>query len=227
MTFVELMDGRPLQVSLCEHYKKKLVYTFYGKPAYRVNQWMGPTSLPAATPVCILLRSEALPQPEGIMPFDSGAMFTEKYKEFLHHRMDASSFELGNQTSIAQRIAYYFYRSNKDYFKGRPRTGLNVPVSELEAYNYYHLILARQQTEFDDRRSAVEIRYAKDIPVNRSTVLAIIAPDEVEDDASLMKKINSISSNIIFYNLIHNTPSSTISIIQHLAMEFYRSSGLL
>src|ERR1700730_3389022 len=79
--FRSLVRTPRLTLAPCPVYKEDLGYFFYAKPAYRPHFDVGPTSLLAYSPVSFILESVEAPAPVRIMPFDSGAMNGEFFKD--------------------------------------------------------------------------------------------------------------------------------------------------
>src|ERR1700730_8150266 len=72
--FRNIISTRQLEVSDCIVFREPVLYLFYGRPAYRRSSAGKATSLDAFSLVSFVLRSELLPSPKRLFPFDTGAM---------------------------------------------------------------------------------------------------------------------------------------------------------
>src|SRR3954447_10236552 len=86
--------------------------------AYRPSRTDLSTRQLAYAPVTIVLRSNNVPLPKTMFPFDSGAFETELYKRHFHPEMRLKDFSLNGPLALAGRVITRFYGSNQDYYAG-------------------------------------------------------------------------------------------------------------
>jgi hypothetical protein len=157
----EIVFSKRLDVHFCDVFKESLLYLFYGRAAYRASATSTPTSLDAFSLVSFLLRTEAMPPPKRVFPFDTGAMHRGLFAAHLHPDMELTNFEVAPSFVGAAKIVETFYDDNLNYYSGRCVAGKTFPAFEMEAQSYYSLIQTKAQMEADDRRGG-----------DRSTVFA-------------------------------------------------------
>ncbi|HMF85644.1 MAG TPA: hypothetical protein VK598_04765 [Nitrospiraceae bacterium] len=183
----------------------KLVYFFYGRPAYRPSHGDEAVSLPALMPVCLLFRPEAVRHIKRIAPFDTGGFRDELFKKHMHPRMKVDDFLLDCAVDMPGRVVTCFFGSNRAYFFGQPRT-LSIASRQHEAESYQSLISDKGSTTIDDRRATIEIQTDRSIAIGPKSVLLVVLPTALLDDdfsSSLSKKW---SAEVARYSTHHCNP---------------------
>lgn len=136
-TFLSIADdGELASKKPCPIYGSLLVYTFYGRPAYRFPADGISHHLESYSPVCFLLRSRLTNAAKRVLPFDSGGF--PKYKAAMHSTLDKSHFELPQKTASAVRLVERLWGSNSNYFKaqacGVDITPTSIALALLQSY---------------------------------------------------------------------------------------------
>lgn len=227
-----ILEDKKLITHQCDVFtSEKLLYCFYGKSSYRISL-DGATNNLAYFPTCFILKTEALPKPRKVYPFDTGAFvkLDEIKKEFFHKNMDVNDFIVGHNIDSARALVETFYSTNRNYFNVAPTISEDdIPPFNLEARSYLQLIKEKRQARFDDRLSSIEIVFDEDIQVNEATVETIILPGAFYDDRQIKNKINNelqISSPIL-YNTHRGNPIEFHGLILSEIEKLLKTKSLL
>ena len=170
-----------------------LIYCFYGKSSYRIGLNKSTNNL-AHFPSCFILKTEKMPNPHKVFPFDTGAFvkLPEIKEDYFHKKMDVKDFTIGNDIDCARALVEKFYSTNENYFNCYPTIEeKDIPPINLEARSYLQLIKEKKQAKFDDRLSSIEVIFNQEIPINKDTVETVILPSTFLDD----NRINNIITN--------------------------------
>ncbi|MCK1394012.1 hypothetical protein [Bradyrhizobium sp. 1] len=168
-------------------FKKELLYLFYGRPAYRRN-WDGEaTSNLGYARICFIFREDVAQMASRIFPFDSGGF--ERFKHAFHDTLEIGDFEVDPSVSPRQVIAA-FYDDFVGYYWMKPTQGRTFPLSQNVAESYYKLITGNLKEQFDDRCAAIEVQLEQPLPL-ADKVLAVIGPNQMFDDDTLMKQLKA------------------------------------
>lgn len=218
----------------CKVFDKPLLYTFYGRAAYRQARDEVPANIVTLFPVVFIIDPNKLPQPHQIYPFDSGAFadgaFANHHDEFVL----LEDFELTAEIETAPRIVAAIFKDNTSYLENQIRTDLNVTDNDnFEALNYLRILLAPGQKSnvsdklVDDRSSAIEIAYNVPIPLKGSVVAAIV-PEDLADGKRTGLKLKSLGIEVFPYKWTRGTaPKETYGTIRELVRGIYSKLGYL
>src|ERR1043166_7996454 len=121
----------------CRTLGERLIFTFYGRPSYRINPNIGGLKRPASAPTYILLKPKAFESAYIAHPLDTGAFRLEVYAAPIHREINAVDFAFGASEDAIKKVVYYFFGSNDSYMVNVPRPNLNVPDGYDEAQAYY------------------------------------------------------------------------------------------
>jgi hypothetical protein len=207
--------------------KDKMVYLFYGRPAYRPSKTELSTRNLAYAPVTIILKRERPITPAKIYPFDSGAFETELYRKHFHPLMTLPDFLLNDPLETASKVVSRFFGSNQNYYLGT--TDLPSPPDlEFEAVGYHNLIKDPGPSEFDDRRGSVEIQVADRLKLAEDSVELVVLPTQYLSNAHYRNTILGFwKADVRGYTLHHDRPNSYIVQIRSIVQEFYEAKGYL
>ncbi|TYA74393.1 hypothetical protein [Seonamhaeicola marinus] len=199
-SFRSILKDREINTQLCNVYKgENLVYFFYGKPAYRVNDEYN-TRLKSFYPISLILKENALEDVKRIMPFDSGAFHFGLFKDYLHPKMTLSDFELNGSMDNTRKIVHYFFDTNKNYFLSNPKKDTKVDPLDFEVESYLELINSKQIQKVDDRKSIIEIQNNSSVSLTADNVLSIIIPDTLLVNPKVESFINELNIEPILYS---------------------------
>src|SRR6266446_1357769 len=105
-----------IEVQLCDVFKKNLIYTFYGRPAYMKggNEY---TNDPAGLPVFLVLDGTLIDRSVMMYPFDTG--------RYHHYPFSADwsrdDFALRAARVSIDRVIRNFYDADKNYYWIEPK----------------------------------------------------------------------------------------------------------
>ena len=201
-----------------------LLYLFYGRPSYRVNAQTLATANKAYAPVCFILKPGTVKTPHRIFPFDSGAFQHDLFRESMHRKMQRDDFALQPDIASPQRLISLYFGDNERYYSNRPIAELDLPPLAFEAASYHALITDRQENQYDERISSVELQIAEDLPLN-GAVEAIVLPDSFVTP-EVTAKLEGMGIDSIRYPFIDRLrPESYASSIYTIVRGYYRERG--
>jgi len=227
--FVETIEGSSvLKAPKCDVFDPDyLIYLFYGRPCYKMHMGQNATSNPSMDTVCILFDPESLPNPKRIYPFDSGAFHEGFFDDYLHPTDIKEQFEIKPELKSAKKIVGRCFGDNLSYFKEKLKKNLNPSLTQLEAITYFQLVNAKNQTQFDSRKSAIEFQIEGDINLLSTNVLAVIANEDVFDEPKIADYIsNVLGAEKIGYYSPHSKSEEEALLVMNKTKEFCEKSGL-
>lgn len=196
---LSILDQKKLAPAKCTIFKnEKLLYLFYGRPAYKSPN-NACSSLHSLLPVSFILKSDAVKGIKRIAPFDTGAFKFGLYNDFIHPAMKMDTFFLTPDKKSISKTVSYFFDTNEQYFVNKPKKQVEFDVMHFEIESYYQLIKGVGQGKVDDRKASIEIQLQNGIPLNSKTVEAVILPE------------NFLSSNIIRQKVMDELKAEVIT----------------
>jgi hypothetical protein len=226
--FRDVLALKQLAVTPCPIFNEPLLYLFYGRPAYRAASTQKATSLNAFCMVSFILRSDVLPPPKRVFPFDTGAMVSNRFADFMHPSMSVDHFELNPQIEEARKVVATFFGDNDRYYMGHCVPGRTFSVLEMEAQCYYSLIQAMSLLSADDRKGTIEIQFGSSLDLNETNVIAVIAPEFFWDDDAISDFVcTDLNAEPLSYDCYHAQPAEDTRAIMQEARRFLIARGLL
>jgi hypothetical protein len=172
-----ILESRKLMPTECEVFdKEKLLYLFYGKPAYKSSK-SDSSKLLSWMPVCFILAHGSIKTVKRICAFDSGGF--KEYSDCMHRGMTIQDFLMTPNLDSIQKTVDYFYESNKSYFSCSPKTQLDYDRLQFQVESYHTLISDGTGHRRDDRKASIEIQLDYDFELNKDSVLAVILPEHL------------------------------------------------
>jgi hypothetical protein len=227
--FREIMQNRSTLVNhLCPVFHEDLLYFYYAKPTYRMHPDVEPTSLMSYYLVSILFEPTSMGAFHRIFPFDSGAFAQGLYRSNVHPRMKVEDFELQKTIDAVTEAVDVFFGSNANYFKGKPKDGITIRSTDIEAEAYLSIIRTPARTHADDRRAAIEIQINRSLDIRTADILAVILPEDLLDDPIVKNFItNNLNAEPIGYFCPHARPTEDVRAMMIEARRFYKDRALL
>lgn len=220
-TFRSILEDRAIKTSECDVFKlERLLYLFYGKPAYK-SPFKQNTKLKSFFPVCFVLDGSAIDGIKRIMPFDSGAYNAGLFKDYLHPKMTMDSFFMHPKPSSIGKTVSYFFENNSNYFSFTPKSDIVYDELDFEIESYHNLIRSVAQSPVDDRKACIEVQLEKDIQLTPGIVKAVIIPLHLKSSA-LVKDvlIDHCNATIITYESFGVASDLYYTQILQLAKEY-------
>ncbi len=229
--FEAILNDRCLTPAHCKFFKKKLVYLFYGRAAFRALPKKTDSKThdtPALYPACILLDSRQLPAMDGQFPFDSGAYMSGRLGANLPEG-SIEAFVMHDDILCLPRCVLAFYEDNEAFHDGRPRERLLKPSTCGAVSNYHDLLKSRTANAIDDRAKTPEVRVNQSIPLTRKTVLRLVAPKAWMEREFLWTAIEALDlkDKVSFYSSSLSTPEEHMSALRQKVADILVAMKLL
>ncbi len=224
--FRDIAEEGRLIPSRCDVFEETLLYFFYGRPAYRPAKGSRSVSLPAFLPITIAIDWKAVEEPCRITPFDTGAFSASMFADHLHPRMSLGDFCLDTTMDMPARAVSRFFGSNRAYYEGKPRA-VEIPIVEFEAASYYSLVANNARTDYDDRRSTVEIQGDQVVRLSDKNVLLVVLPRVFLDVPTIRETlVSDWCAEIRTYSFVHCNPREYMAKIYDEVRSFFEVEGL-
>jgi hypothetical protein len=212
----------------CPTLHQKLIFSFYGRPSYRVNPDAGALKRPAGAPSYILLKPRAFEAAAMAHPLDTGAFKLELYEAQVEQALSALDFGFGPDIGDIKKVIYYFFGSNESYMSNLPRDGLNVPYGHDEAQAYYDVISNGHGSKRDERDSSIEITLSRKIPVEPDWIQCLILPDLVIDAENYGVRAQELGIDVRAYRFTSGFSSKDYTgRIFDAVIDYYRAKDIL
>jgi len=208
--FREIVEKGFMSPSKCDVFDEDLLYFFYGRPAFRKEKEK-PLELSARSPIVVIFFSKLLKNSCRLYPFDSGAFADGRYKTCLHNSMKLSDFELECSLDAPQKHVSAFFKTNINYLNLKNITPTLSYTGEYEVESIVKLLNTHSGINADDRKMAVEMQISKKIPFDKSSILAIIVPEDLEAAPYYQKYIahKGVGVEIIKYDYYTSTTAES------------------
>lgn len=179
-----ILVSHKLKAKRCPVYKEKLVYLFYGRPAYRYKLGKTPSNPISVLPICFVFLPYRYRSRFGrVLATDSGGVAKGFCKPELDKR-DLPSLGLVATIESAQKLVSLVYQTNANYFDGRPKSSIPEFFGTVGEKLHKHLLKLRNNG--DDRKSAIEIQSRQGISLKRA-LWGIVLPGEVLENNDALK----------------------------------------
>ena len=229
--FKEILKRELLEPEKCDVFDEKLLYFFYGYPAYRVNS--GTISrFHGKLPIVIILYPDAVKYAKRVFPFDSGAYNNGLFPEYMYDNFTIKSFMAEPYPEfpgcipipdIPSRIVSAFFQNNINYYyanKLRIFSGSEL-LNCHEAECHYELNNTKSESESDERRGIIEIQTVESVTLSKDSVWAVVLPESSLDNKILTKTVVEIwQAKPIPYRSYKRNPSFFIPIIVEEVCKF-------
>jgi hypothetical protein len=211
----------------CKVFDEDLTYFFYGRPAFRSVD-ARKLSYGAKAPVVIVTAPDFVRNGRRLFPFDTGA-FGSRYEKWIPPSMRMCEFEFPCELDSSPRHVSAFFGSNDNYLRLKAATPTVPFESELEVESLVHLLTAPTSDAADERRVTIELQVGRITPFDRSTVLAIIVPDELAQASFFVAymKEQGVGVEVITYPLATLRQGGQYqTVLENQAFEFQRMRGI-
>lgn len=232
--FFEISKPCKLVAQPCKIFDRDLIYTYYGRPAYRTKH-NGNSALTANLPCVFIFDPLKIKSPiEAVFPFDTGAFEAGRYSNYFHSQMVKEDFLLPSDLNSAQTVVSHFYQNNTEYFYGESRKNVQFEIGEfeIEAYQEMARTSGLPQKEapqsYDDRASAIEIHFKEEINLENA-LIGCILPYTFLDSPVVKDALAKMNPEIIkTYKTIQNLTSEGLAgKIYDLVETIYTEKGFI
>ena len=235
---------KQLETRWCEWMEQELVYTFYGRPAYRPtipkqgdkNSRLQAHNDTALMPVCFLLNMDKVAKPTRQHPFDTGVFLGGLLGEDFSLIAGMSEAELKarlpdflltNTPENPRRFVKAFFATNIEYFRGRPRKDNTIPFNGDDARYFYEMASKKGRSNVDDRKSTLEYQFDKPIPLTSQTVMAVFLPEARRDDQHIMDLVTGLGLTTLCYDDHKASHSEHMGALRAQVRQFLEDKKLL
>jgi hypothetical protein len=137
-------------------------------------------------PCAFVIRPDKLETPFHIYPFDTGAGVSGYYGDTVDPYVNLEDYELEPNLAATQRHIAWAFGGNCQYFEGDLIPGLAQSLHEWQSVGRGWLAIAglaaTGSNRPDKRASAIEVAYAKNLPLKGYVRLVIFPQQLIEDD---------------------------------------------
>jgi hypothetical protein len=189
-----ILAAGQLEPMYCNVYDEKLLYLFYGRPAYKSSQSLN-SRFNFMMPVCFIVSNDALTAIKRLVAFDSGAF--DHYSDCLHPSMKREEFHLTPTKETLNKMVHFFFNGNDPYFEGRPRDVIEYDAAHFPVESYHSIISGRSKMALDDRKASFEAQVDFPIEINKNNIEAIILPKALSLSPIIKAAINRLEIEMI------------------------------
>jgi hypothetical protein len=181
----EIIRAQQIETRRCSIFDHDLVYTFVGRPAYRMRNGQIKQDQISRFPFVFVISPEKLELPYHLYPFDTGAAVEGRYDEAADPYVPLEDYELAPELSAAQRHISWQFGNNASYFDGDPKPGLmgEMPHFKMVVRACLKIanLAATTSNRPDKRASAIEVAYDIHIRLKDHVRLVILPQQYLED----------------------------------------------
>jgi hypothetical protein len=223
---IKAVEARVLNADLCPVYDSRLVYLFYGRPAFKPLQDVEASRLAEHLPMCLVLDAALMARSERMVPFDSGGFARYSASTGLLPRQ---AFEMKGDQTLPPRIVSAFYESNLNYFRQMPTVRCeDIPLSYPEARAIARMAADPSVFDDDDRRSTIEVQFSFDLSL-RESLIAVIGPTVLDSEVCINELLADCprAALLTYRTYGRQKPIAHSGQIYDLVEDFYRWKALL
>lgn len=172
-----------------------------GRPAYKAA---GKDLMHWELPSCIIAEFSS-PSPKRIHPFDTGA-FSRGFLPNYSTIIPLDEFALSANQNVAGKYIGTFFGNNRMYYLGKSlqknefiRQHGILPTETSTQALLAILSGDRIAKELDERRSAIEYQFDKEISLTDGSVIATVIPEIYLEDKPFIESIENNGINVITY----------------------------
>jgi hypothetical protein len=233
-SFDDILDGDVLEPYDCDVFKEKLIYLFYGRPAYRAKDGNN-ARLEFEWPIVLVFDPEKIGEIKRIFPFDTGAFSLRLYAEFFDKHSELSHFALEPVLESVSQVVGAFYQDNEEYYRGETRKNVDIPPRQFEAQGVHELARlpgvqgtqSRDRTR-DERSSAIELQVSHAISF-LDALIAVVLPAPYLGDKEIQDALQRWNvKEIHTYTTLHNMSGEAwVGAIYAIVHRLYQRLGYL
>lgn len=228
-----IINSEKLEPSLCSVFKEKLLYFYYGRPAYR-KEAEKTSSDKSLVPIVFIVNPN-IAKIKRVFPFDSGA-YIRYVDKHLSKKAELEKYQLPKSLKSIQSYIHAIYGSNKKYYCGECKIGSDLPdylikmrkkLGMEDFDNFLNFISSTNEDNFDDRSYTVEIQSHKSYYL-KNNLLAVIVPNYLQQDVDFLNMVKKMNAKPYYYQYFQRLRlNEYLSIIYERANEFYTEIGVL
>lgn len=180
----DIVRGKPAQLEPqpCPVFGRNLLYAFLARPAYRVRKHDERSEDLTRFPFVFVISPAQLGTPHHVYPFDTGAGAQGRYADGADNDVPLEDFALDPDLDAARRHIAWCFETNGAYLDGevRPELRQSLGYEQMVAHTLLRIVsLASNAHDRPDRRaSAIEVAFARNIPL-KDNVRLVIVPEQL------------------------------------------------
>jgi len=167
--FEVIVDQAKLEPQPDKHFKKNILYFFYGGVFYRPRSQSYEEEI--ELPIAFVFDPSALAGFSHFYPFDTGAMLSDLFKGWRAKMPDfEETFKVnGADYTVPKRMVYHLFGDNEQYLLGRPAADLKTKPDPLPTlFDFLRDNLTVNNT--DQRQYCIECQAVTPLAFDRSLV---------------------------------------------------------
>ncbi len=226
----DIIDAEKLLAVPCNVFKgDKLVYFFVGRPAYKMPAVENPSEW--QLPIVFVMRFQQPPNIKRVFPFDSGAFLTGRMPNYIS-MFPIAGYEMSRHPDLAGRLVSFFFKTQERYFFRRPAGDEEMKVEhELDMRHAQILALAklyrdRESATLDDRAAAIEVSVAEDVPLEKSSLLGVVIPNEYKRLPGMVSSLKGVTQIIEGYDLLPLGTDAHYGVVYDCVKRIYKKAGI-
>jgi hypothetical protein len=233
---IDIVRARQIETKRCPVFNRDLVYTFVGRPAYRLRNGQIKSDQISRFPFVFVISPQKLGAPYHLYPFDTGAGTEGRYGDAADPYVPLEDYELAPELSAAQRYISWQFGNNAAYYDGDPKPGLieGVPHFKMVVRACLKIanLAATGSNRPDKRASAIEVAYDSHIPLKKHVRLVILPQQYVEDlgdrNTTFIAELNALGLTWETYDWRPNeTPEAYMDDITRIVRRYLQNVGQL
>ena len=180
LSFIEA--GQITTHEVCDVFKMKLNYFFYGRAAYRPKDG-SKSHVAVANPAALILAPHAVPDPHTVYPFDTGGYPRYATSTAGHALRD---FALDLEVAECERVIERHWNTHEDYIRADLSGFREQFDPDCPAVECYSAIVRDTDPDLaDDRRSSLEVTSLIDVPIDASNIIGVVLPRKYAANSSI------------------------------------------
>ncbi|UYO38308.1 hypothetical protein KQX62_16405 [Rhodopseudomonas palustris] len=182
----EIVQAEQVETRECAVFSnRKLVYFFLARPAYRLKDGDQKSDQINRFPSVLVIDPGRLGAPFHVYPFDTGAGVSGRYGDKADPFVYLEDYELDPSLQAAARHINWAFGSNRAYFDGDLRQGLESKIDPWKAVLKGFVTIAglasSRHNDPDKRASAIEIAFDHHVTLKGNSKLIIIPKQYMEN----------------------------------------------
>ncbi|VVQ17845.1 hypothetical protein PS934_04554 [Pseudomonas fluorescens] len=223
-----ILSSKAIKPTMCPVFNEELLYFFYGRPSYRINDGGLSFGSKSMFPVCFIINPAYAVDIKRIFPFDTGAYYAGLYKDHVHKSAACDDYMFDSTYEFIQKYVSMFYGTNTNYYNGTATIALDkLPVMGFEFQSLHSLITQQGACVVDDRSYTIEIQCSGETNISNGSVIAVVLPDDIMSDEVLSSFLYDNDIEPITYKSARGAPSHITPLIIDLVRNYYEQEGVV
>ena len=231
----EIIRGGRLQARHCEIFGADLVYFFALRPDYRCRLGDKKSDQLTRFPVALILDPAAVPTPNHVYPFDTGAAARGFFEGAADPYVRLEDYELDPDHASVHGLIDWSFGNPAAYYEGDLRREARASIQGFESVSKGYVDIAGMgrpradaNTEVDSRATAIEVTASHDVPLLGMIRLAIVPRQFLQGNTRLIADFAALGAATEVYDWKPNTtPDGNLHHLQDIARRWLVDNGLI